>query len=29
MVNHLTLVTCNTDDFAYFVGLTVENWFEA
>jgi tRNA(fMet)-specific endonuclease VapC len=29
MVNHLTLVTRNTDDFADFVGLTVENWFEA
>ena len=29
MVNYLTLVTRNTDDFADFVGLTVENWFEA
>jgi tRNA(fMet)-specific endonuclease VapC len=28
MVNHLILVTRNTDDFADFVGLTVENWFE-
>lgn len=27
-VNNLTLVTRNTDDFADFVGLTVENWFE-
>jgi len=29
MVNRLTLVTRNTDDFADFAGLTVENWFEA
>ena len=29
MVNRLTLVTRNTNDFADFVGLTVENWFEA
>jgi tRNA(fMet)-specific endonuclease VapC len=28
MVNHLILVTRNTNDFADFVGLTVENWFE-
>lgn len=28
MVNNLTLVTRNTDDFADFTGLTVENWFE-
>ncbi len=29
LVNGLTLVTRNTDDFAAFAGLTVENWFEA
>jgi tRNA(fMet)-specific endonuclease VapC len=29
VVNRLTLVTRNTNDFADFVGLTVENWFEA
>lgn len=29
IVNRLILVTCNTDDFAAFIGLTVENWFEA
>jgi tRNA(fMet)-specific endonuclease VapC len=29
MVNRLTLVTRNTNDFADFAGLTVENWFEA
>jgi tRNA(fMet)-specific endonuclease VapC len=28
MVNSLILVTRNTDDFADFVDLTVENWFE-
>ncbi len=28
MVNNLTLVTRNIDDFADFAGLTVENWFE-
>jgi tRNA(fMet)-specific endonuclease VapC len=28
IVNNLTLVTRNTDDFAAFAGLTVENWFE-
>jgi len=28
MVNNLTLVTRNTDDFADFAGLTVENWFD-
>jgi predicted nucleic acid-binding protein len=28
MVNRLTLVTRNIDDFADFVDLTVENWFE-
>ena len=28
MVNHLTLVTRNIDDFADFAGLTVENWFQ-
>jgi tRNA(fMet)-specific endonuclease VapC len=28
MVNRLTLVTRNTNDFADFAGLTVENWFE-
>ena len=28
MVNNLTLVTRNTDDFANFADLTVENWFE-
>lgn len=27
MVNNLTLVTRNTDDFAGFDGLLVENWF--
>ena len=27
MVNHLILVTRNTNDFANFDGLTVENWF--
>lgn len=27
-VNGLILVTRNTDDFADFEGLTVENWFE-
>ncbi|MCO5188123.1 MAG: PIN domain-containing protein [Anaerolineae bacterium] len=26
--NNLTLVTRNTTDFADFVGITVENWFE-
>jgi tRNA(fMet)-specific endonuclease VapC len=29
MVNSLTLITRNTDDFADFAGLTVANWFEA
>jgi tRNA(fMet)-specific endonuclease VapC len=29
IVNRLILVTRNTDDFADFIGLTVENWFEA
>lgn len=28
IVNNLTLVTRNTCDFADFLGLTVENWFE-
>jgi tRNA(fMet)-specific endonuclease VapC len=28
VVNNLTLVTRNTDDFVDFAGLTVENWFE-
>jgi tRNA(fMet)-specific endonuclease VapC len=28
VVNHLTLVTRNTRDFADFAGLAVENWFE-
>jgi tRNA(fMet)-specific endonuclease VapC len=28
IVNRLTLVTRNTDDFADFAGLNVENWFE-
>ena len=28
IVNHLILVTRNTQDFADFAGLTVENWFE-
>ncbi len=28
MVNNLTLVTRNIDDFADFAGLTVENCFE-
>jgi tRNA(fMet)-specific endonuclease VapC len=28
IVNSLTLVTHNTNDFASFAGLTVENWFE-
>ena len=28
IVNSLTLVTRNTDDFADFAGLTVANWFE-
>ena len=28
IVNSLILVTRNTDDFADFTGLTVENWFE-
>jgi tRNA(fMet)-specific endonuclease VapC len=27
MVNNLTLVTRNTDDFAGYDGLMVENWF--
>ncbi|MEL6138693.1 MAG: type II toxin-antitoxin system VapC family toxin [Cyanobacteria bacterium J06628_6] len=27
-VNNLTLVTRNTDDFQYFQGLKLENWFE-
>lgn len=27
LVNDLTLVTRNTDDFAAFAGLIVENWF--
>lgn len=27
VVNNLTLVTRNTDDFVDFAGLTVENWF--
>jgi tRNA(fMet)-specific endonuclease VapC len=28
MINGLILVTRNTNDFADFAGLTVENWFE-
>jgi tRNA(fMet)-specific endonuclease VapC len=28
-VHNLILVTRNTDDFADFVDLTVENWFES
>ena len=28
IINGLTLVTRNTNDFADFAGLTVENWFE-
>ena len=27
-VHHLILVTCNIDDFKYFDGLILENWFE-
>jgi tRNA(fMet)-specific endonuclease VapC len=27
-VNNLTLVTRNTDDFRFFEGLEIENWFE-
>lgn len=27
-VNQLTLVTRNTDDFSFFHGLSVENWFD-
>ncbi len=27
-VNNLTLVTRNTNDFQYFAGLVLENWFE-
>jgi tRNA(fMet)-specific endonuclease VapC len=27
-VNNLTLVTRNTDDFQFFDGLVIENWFE-
>lgn len=28
VVNHLILVTRNTDDFEWFDGLIVQNWFE-
>jgi tRNA(fMet)-specific endonuclease VapC len=28
MVNNLTVVTRNSDDFADFAGLRVENWFD-
>jgi tRNA(fMet)-specific endonuclease VapC len=27
-VNQLTIVTRNTDDFSFFHGLSVENWFD-
>jgi tRNA(fMet)-specific endonuclease VapC len=28
VVNNLTLVSRNTDDFQFFEGLIIENWFE-